>query len=73
MDGDQILINQSLIAEGRPLMEKITANRLMTQETIRLGSNQFWVMGDHRLSFDSRYWGPVYPQQIIGKAYVLPI
>jgi len=72
-DGDQILINRSLIAEGRPLMDKITANGLMTQETIRLGSNQFWVMGDHRLSFDSRYWGPVYPQQIVGKAYVLPI
>jgi conjugal transfer pilin signal peptidase TrbI len=32
----------------------------------------YWVMGDQPKSFDSRYWGVVYQQQIIGKAYALP-
>jgi conjugal transfer pilin signal peptidase TrbI len=30
-----------------------------------------WIMGATRDSFDSRYWGPLPRQQIIGRAYAL--
>lgn len=31
-----------------------------------------WVMGDHPRSFDSRYFGPITAEQIIGVAHALP-
>ena len=38
-------------------------------ETIHLGSDQFFVMGDNRTnSQDSRYFGPIAQREIIGKA-----
>lgn len=38
-------------------------------ETIHLGSDQFFVMGDNRTnSQDSRYFGPISQREIIGKA-----
>ncbi len=38
-------------------------------ETIHLGPNQFFVMGDNRTnSQDSRYFGPITQREIIGKA-----
>jgi conjugal transfer pilin signal peptidase TrbI len=37
-----------------------------------LPEGHYWVMGDHVRSFDSRYFGPVQPQQVLGVAYALP-
>lgn len=37
-------------------------------ETI-LKDNQYWMLGDSPKSFDSRYWGPVGSERIIGRAY----
>jgi signal peptidase I len=38
-------------------------------QTTTLGPNQYWVMGDNRpVSDDSRVWGPLNRQNIIGKA-----
>ncbi|NDG89011.1 MAG: S26 family signal peptidase, partial [Gammaproteobacteria bacterium] len=38
---------------------------------LRLQPLTYWAMGDQPKSFDSRYWGVVYQQQVVGKAYVL--
>jgi len=35
----------------------------------KLEDGEYWFMGTHRLSFDSRYYGSVSPDQIIGRAY----
>lgn len=34
-----------------------------------LADNEYWFMGDTPESFDSRYWGSVSKEQIIGRAY----
>lgn len=39
---------------------------------VTLGPHQFWVMGDNRNnSNDSRYWGPLDDNRVIGKASVI--
>lgn len=34
-------------------------------------AEQYWMMGTSDLSFDSRYWGTIHEDQIIGRAYPL--
>lgn len=34
-------------------------------------TGEFWMMGTSDLSFDSRYWGTIHEDQIIGRAYPL--
>lgn len=36
-----------------------------------LPENQYWMMGTSDLSFDSRYWGTIHEDQVIGRAYPL--
>lgn len=36
-----------------------------------VGDGEVFVMGDTAVSFDSRYWGPMRLDQIVGKAYAL--
>lgn len=36
--------------------------------SITLKENQYWFLGDSPKSFDSRYWGPIGAERIIGRA-----
>jgi conjugal transfer pilin signal peptidase TrbI len=38
---------------------------------VTLGRGQLFMMGDTRTSYDSRYWGAIEQQHILGKAYAL--
>lgn len=58
----QIIINQTKII-------KANYPRHLEGKTIRLQSNQYFVLGDNlEESIDSRYFGPVQRKRIIGKA-----
>jgi conjugal transfer pilin signal peptidase TrbI len=69
---DHTRINETAVADGLALAEKL--NRQVTaffrSEVIPPGS--YWVTGTHPRSFDSRYWGYVNENQIVGRAYALP-
>ncbi len=47
-------------------------NGVVPPGPVTLGPHQFWVMGDNRNnSNDSRYWGPLDDNRVIGKASVI--
>ncbi|WP_137887505.1 S26 family signal peptidase [Pseudomonas sp. 2FE] len=78
MPGDQVevtleqtTINGSQVAEG---LQVAIDQRVDPQRYVRKGSidrGRYWFFGKTSDSFDSRYWGSVGADQIIGKAYPL--
>ncbi|BCL82502.1 S26 family signal peptidase [Ktedonobacteria bacterium brp13] len=76
--GDQIsIIGRRVIVNGTLLQERYIApadnyNLYPPIHNDKLGSGQYFVMGDDRVnSSDSRAWGPVPRQNIIGEAQLV--
>ena len=69
---ETIWVNGKALGQGLPhligLPEK-TRMKFIGQRV--LGKDDYWVMGTHEMSFDSRYWGSVKAEQFIGRAIVL--
>lgn len=69
---ESILINGVQVAKGLPHLFGISEEAKAKFFGRRvLGDNEYWVMGTTRMSFDSRYWGPIHRDQILGRAYAL--
>lgn len=69
IDGDLVEVNGELVnEEGQGNLNKI--NTLTEDETYVLGDSEYLVLGDNRLeSLDSRYFGTVNKDKIMGKLY----
>ena len=67
----QTTINATMIIQGLPLADKLgkPPSAFKRDETIPAAA--YWVTGKAAKSFDSRYWGYVYDDQVIGRAYAL--
>jgi|SRR5664279_1904457 len=64
-----VLINGTALVEPYTMQEACTSN--CTNRTWDLGANEYFFMGDHRNdSRDSRVFGPVTKDRIIGEAIV---
>lgn len=69
---ETILINGKEVAKGMPHLFSISeADKARFFGSRVLGANEYWVMGTEPMSFDSRYWGPIHREQILGRAYAI--
>ena len=64
-----ITVNGERVGAGLPLAGAAGASRFEGRAT--LGRGRYWFMGTDPSSFDSRYWGTVGDEQIIGRARAL--
>lgn len=66
-----ILVNKQQQGWGLSLAMNLKQplDSFIGQKTLR--DDEFWFMGLSDISFDSRYWGSVSNEQIIGRAYPL--
>lgn len=67
----EVIVNGEVIAQGLELAEIIGRSAADFVGSGVLGPNQYWFAGETPTSFDSRYWGVVTHEQIIGRAYPL--
>ena len=72
VDENHTLVNGKPVSEGLALAAKLgkPASDFIREATVP--GSALWATGTQPKSFDSRYWGFVYEQQIIGRAYALP-
>lgn len=79
-EGMTVSVNkeQVSVSDGRTIKSSMdhTMSYLKLQPSdikpvVTLRQGEFFMMGDTRTSYDSRYWGPVEQQHILGKAYAL--
>lgn len=69
-DGAFYINNQRLVENYLPSSIKTETGPYLGNKTLTLGSDEYFVAGDNREhSADSRYFGPVTRQEIIGKAF----
>jgi conjugal transfer pilin signal peptidase TrbI len=78
--GDQITVTVAATqVNGAPLPESAPAlaktlgalPQAFAREAFVVPDDQLWVMGETRDSFDSRYWGTLPAERVIGRAYAL--
>lgn len=76
-DSEEIFVNGKYVARGlywlhdreTQEIDPNTLKKFTGKKTLKDG--EYWMMGTSRRSFDSRYWGVVSKDQIIGRMYVL--
>jgi conjugal transfer pilin signal peptidase TrbI len=72
VDGSHTLVNGKPVSDGLGLTPKLGKPSADFIREATVPASALWATGTHPKSFDSRYWGFVYDQQIIGRAYALP-
>ncbi len=73
LNGNEVRISNEAHPEGFILDEPYLSPDYLkgSQLTTTLGDDEYFVMGDNRkASADSRYWGPLELDRIVGRAYV---
>lgn len=71
INGSEITIINDKHPEGIKLVEPYVKNTSSNELTYDLKDSEYYVMGDNRsASSDSRFWGPVKKDLIIGKAFL---
>lgn len=64
-------VNGEVVGEGLQLARRLNLDESQFYGKRTLTEGHYWFMGQSPFSFDSRYWGTVNDEQIIGRAYPL--
>jgi len=72
IDGNEVILSNKKYPDGmilnEPYVNKMTPDGTLTE---KLGDNEYFVMGDNRdASSDSRTWGVLQRNKIIGQAFI---
>lgn len=67
----KITVNGDVVGEGLQLARNLNLPESHFYGSSTLKDGNYWFMGKSHFSFDSRYWGTVKDDQIIGRAYPL--
>ena len=68
--GSHVFVDGKQVAKAK-ITDKMRRVLPVWKGCIALSSTQYFVLGRHRDSFDSRYFGPVEQRQIVGTAFPL--
>lgn len=68
---ETIYVNDEPVAYGLALAQQLQIPKESFQGEKKLENNEYWVMGTSPISFDSRYFGTIKNEQIIGRTYPL--
>ncbi len=68
--GSHVFVNGKQVAKAK-IVDKMHRVLPVWRGCTALSSTQYFVLGRHRDSFDSRYFGPIERKQIIGTAFPL--
>jgi conjugal transfer pilin signal peptidase TrbI len=71
IDRQTTTVNGNKVGEGLALAKKLERPTETLERTLTVPDGHFWMMGDTIDSFDSRYWGPLKQDRMIGRAYAL--
>ena len=68
----KILVNGTEVARGMAHLSFLSPqerSRFVGQR--RLKEGEWWMVGESATSFDSRYWGPLNVQHVVGRVHVI--
>jgi type IV secretory pathway protease TraF len=68
--GSHVFVNGKHVAKAK-IKDKMHRGLPVWKGCKALSSTQYFVLGRHRDSFDSRYFGPVEKRQVVGTAFSL--
>jgi len=79
MPGDHIVVSVDAVSVNgivyknnmRQLLMKIDVDEADVVKDFYLNDGQYFVIGETPLSYDSRFWGPIQRDDMIGDAYAM--
>ncbi len=71
VSSDSTLVNGSVAARGLGAAEHAGADPALFVRSFTVGAEEYFMVGESYLSLDSRYFGTVHEEDLLGRAYIV--